>query len=195
MKVTEKSYWTNEERFRLGQHIHVQLKKLLPEKALIVQIQPEVVFLKDNWLRDLKGSEQGGVSIWLRETFVGFPFSYQDYLESALHEAAHAITLSRLTTRESEALIRELRKAPERRRSEVLTQATKKQEPRVHRDKTFRKNHERLRRNAKRLGIWPAPPPPELAALFKDDPKRSRRLIEWLVKSGRWVPPESWAET
>src|SRR5574341_1615840 len=88
------SYWSKEQRRRLAAHVTSELRKLtnMQEHKLFIQVQPEIYFASDERIRKYKGNEQGGWSIWLRETLYSFPFKYNSYIETAIHEAAHAIT-------------------------------------------------------------------------------------------------------
>jgi len=70
----------------------------IDKRKILLQIIPEQQWLRDESLKDLKGSTRGGWSIWIRETLCGIPFEYNDYLETAIHEVAHAITFQKLRT-------------------------------------------------------------------------------------------------
>lgn len=87
-------YWTHDERGHLATHIKKQMrkiKKFSKEKKLpiLLSVVPEEQFITNGATRSFKGSTQDGWSIWIRETFVGIPFTYGDYLKTALHEFVH----------------------------------------------------------------------------------------------------------
>jgi len=91
----EISFWTRNQRFELAQHLQLEIAKIEFEELelpnFLIRVVPEIEFLSDPYLKPLKADIQGGWSIWLRETLCGVSFNYNDYLESLIHEIAHAI--------------------------------------------------------------------------------------------------------
>lgn len=90
-KPASEGYWSVEERRRLSHHLGECVRALVPQKAAVVWVVPEVEFARRTDLAQLKASIQGGWSIWVRETLLGLPFQYKDYIETIVHEAAHAV--------------------------------------------------------------------------------------------------------
>lgn len=84
-------FWSTEERQRLGDHFMKLLKHLVGRRPVFLLVVPESMFVADPRIRIFKGSTQGGWSVWIRETWYGLPYTYNDYLETVIHEGAHVM--------------------------------------------------------------------------------------------------------
>src|SRR5437016_892770 len=119
-------YWSEEEQSRREPHLQARMKRLVGRLRFVVFVQSEIVFARDPKLRDSKANTQGGWSVWIRETHAGWPFEYNDYLDTAVHEAAHILVFRRQPQHSDESPIFQTAyaKLKEKARTIGITQTT-----------------------------------------------------------------------